>query len=85
MIAREKKKLDKLGRTCYMTKPFRHSKIKRLKRIKKNQKLPSFVKFAEAATNRCSMNKGVLRNFTTFTRKHLHQSLIMLIFRMSRS
>ena len=50
MIAREKKKLDKLGRTCYMTKPFRHSKIKRLKRIKKNQKLPSFVKFAEAAT-----------------------------------
>ena len=38
MIAREKKKkLDKLGRTCYMTKPFRHSKIKRLKRIKKSE------------------------------------------------
>ena len=42
-----------LIKTCYMTKPFRHSKIYdtiRFTRAKKSQKLPPFGKFAEATT-----------------------------------
>ena len=57
-----------------MTKPFRHGKIEDSLVRSKNQKLPPFGKFAEAAT-RCSMKKGVLRSFTKFTGKHLCQSL----------
>ena len=30
---------------------------------------------AEAVAQRCSVTKGVLRNFTKFTEKHLHQCL----------
>ena len=51
MFVRKKKHYQiNLGKTCYMTKPFRHSKIedtKSFKRIKKNQKLTPFGKFAE--------------------------------------
>ena len=59
MFVREKKQYQiKLGKTCYMTKPFRHNKIKdtkKFKRIKKkmNKKkstLTLFGKFAEAVT-----------------------------------
>ena len=41
-------------KTCYMTKPFGYSKIKDTRKFKrnqkKNQKLPPFGKFVEAAT-----------------------------------
>ena len=33
--------------------------------------------FTEAVAQRCSMKKGVLRNFAKFTRKHLFQTLFI--------
>ena len=54
-------------KTCYITKPFRHSKIQKIRKI--GNYFPSVN-----CRNRCSMEKGVLRNFTKFTGKHLCQS-----------
>ena len=57
LYEKKKPQLINLVKTCYMTKPFRHSKIYNTirftsakKKKKKNQKLPPFGKFVEAAT-----------------------------------
>ena len=44
-----------------------------------NLSLLSLLKFqvSEAVVRRCSMKKGVLRNFAKFTGKHLRQSLFL--------
>ena len=36
-----------------------------------------FMDFAEVVVHRCSVRKGVLRNFEKFTGKHLCQSLFL--------
>ena len=62
MFERVNKQQQKnLGKTCHITKPFRHIKFRILKSLKgyKNQKLPPFGKFiteklfSEAAVHRC--------------------------------
>ena len=75
----EKKKQNQINlvKTCYMTKPFHHSKIedtKTFKRIKKSEiNIPSIN--LQKQPPEVSMKKGVLRSFTKFLRKHLCQNL----------
>ena len=44
---------------------------------KKKRKTSIWLRTTEAAVGRCSIKKGVLRNFTKFTGKHLCQSLFL--------
>ena len=57
-----------------MMEPFLRKKFNgsTINYIRKKQK--SSILDAEAATSICSMKKGVLRNLTKFTGKHLYQS-----------
>ena len=46
----------------------------------KNLLLKQYMQNDRSSHQRCSMKKGVLRNFTEFTRKHLRQSLFFKKF-----
>ena len=71
----EKKKQYQINlvKTCYTTKPFRHSRIQDTKKFKRIKKIWNDLSSVNLQKQRCSKEKSVLRIFTKFTGKHLYQ------------
>ena len=51
------------------------AKFKILKGLKGKKKIRNYLPLVNLQQQRCSMEKGVLRDFTKFTEKHMCQSL----------